>query len=107
MELFSIGGHYGAILSLDARGVVTLHLPEHGSQAAPLQAGHLTRLDSAYELDDAPGWECFYFVTTDKPFAVDPVLQSARNLGQVQSPPDRLPLSESFAQSVFRLRKAV
>jgi hypothetical protein len=103
---WGIGEHYGAIVSLDGSGVVTLHFPEHGSQAAPLEAGRLTRLASAYELDDAPGWECFYFVTSDKPFAIDPVLQSARSVGQVNSAPDRLPLADAFAQSVFLLRKA-
>jgi hypothetical protein len=104
---WGIGGHYGAILSLDGRGVVTLHFPENDSQSAPLAAGHLARLNSSYELDDAPGWECFYFVTSDKPFQVDSVLQAARKVGQVKSAPGRLPLSDAFAQSVFLLRKAV
>jgi hypothetical protein len=103
---WGVGGHYGVILSLDGRGVVTLHLPARGSEAVPLEAGHLIRLDSAYQLDDAPRWECFYFVTSDKPFQIDPILQSARNVGQIQIAPDRLPLPDSFIQSVFLLRKA-
>lgn len=103
---WGVGGHYGVILSLDGRGVVTFHLPERGSQAVPLEAGRLIRLDSSYQLDDAPRWECFYFVTSDKPFQIDPILQSARNVGQIQTAPDRLPLPDSFIQSVFLLRKA-
>jgi len=101
-----VGGHYGAILSLDGRGAVTLHFPEQESLAAPLEAGHPSRLGSAYELDDAPGWECFYFVTSDKPFEIDAVVKSARNVGPVKDAPNRLPLSDSFTQYSFRLRKA-
>lgn len=103
---WGISGGYGTILSLDGRGAVTLHMPEHGTLAAPLEAGHLKRLGSAYELDDAPGWECFYFVVSDKPFEIDAVMQSARSVGRVENAPDRLPLSDSFTQSSFRLRKA-
>ena len=35
-------------------------------------------LDQAYELDDAPRWERFYFVTGDAPFEAAPVVQAAR-----------------------------
>lgn len=103
---WGVGGHYGVILSLDGRGVVTVHLPEQGSKAVPLKPGHLVLVDSAYQLDDAPRWECFFFITSDSPFQIDPILQSARSLAQIQSAPERLPLPESFAQSVFTLKKA-
>lgn len=102
----AVGRRYGVILSRDGRGVVTLHLPERGSQAAHLEVGRLVRLDSSYQLDDAPLWECFYFITSDKPFPIDPILQAARSLDHIQTAPDRLPLPDSFAQSVFLLRKA-
>ncbi len=103
---WGISGRYGAILSLDGRGTVTLHFPEHGPLATALEAGHLARLSSAYELDDAPGWECFYFVTMDKPFEIDTVMESARSVGRVENAPAQLPLPNSFTQSSFRLRKA-
>ncbi len=103
---WGVGAHYGAILSLDGRGEVTLHFPERGTQAAPLESGHLARLGSAYELDDAPGWECFYLVTSEKPFEIDTVMKSARSVGRVENAPSRLPLSGSLNQSSFRLRKA-
>jgi len=103
---WGVGGHYGVILSLDGRGVVTVHLPDQGSKAVLLKAGHLVLLDSAYELDDAPRWESFYFVTSDNPFQLDPILQSARTLGQVENAPDKLLLPDSFTQSAFILKKA-
>jgi hypothetical protein len=104
---WGVGGTFGVILSLDGRGGVTLHFPENGSRAALLEGGHLTRLDSAYELDDAPEWESFYFITSNQPFEIEPVLQSARSVGRAETAPQKLPLSASFTQSSFRLRKAI
>ena len=38
-------------------------------------------LDQAYELDDAPAWEGFYFVTATQPFAVETIRDAARRAG--------------------------
>ncbi len=103
---WGVDGHYGVILSLDGRGVVTLHLPEQGPRSVALKAGRLVLLDSAWQLDDAPRWECFYFVTSENAFSVDPILQSARSLAGSETAPEKLPLPESFSQSVFILKKA-
>lgn len=97
---------FGVIVSLDGRGVVTLHLPERGSQSARLETGRLVPLESAFELDDAPRWECFYFITAAQPFPVDLILQAAHKLNAAETPPDRLPISDSFTQAAFVLRKA-
>ena len=43
-------------------------------------------LDQAYELDDAPRWERFYFVTGDTPFAVAPIVDAARRAAANQAP---------------------
>jgi hypothetical protein len=72
---------YGLILSVDGRGIVTRHFPQQGDQAAMLTTDGLVLLDHAYELDEAPGWECFYLVTGPKVFNVAPVLEAARMLG--------------------------
>lgn len=69
---------YGVILSLDGGGAVTRHLPVQGDVAAPLVAGELVSLDLAYELDDAPGWERFVLITAAEPFALAPVVATAR-----------------------------
>ncbi len=60
------GLQYGAILSVDGRGIVTGHLPTTGAEAVPLAAQDT--LDVAYELDDAPRWERFYLVAADRRF---------------------------------------
>ncbi|MBM3294388.1 MAG: hypothetical protein FJY82_07655 [Candidatus Aminicenantes bacterium] len=57
------GKLFGVIASLDGRGTVTLHYPESERALTRLAAGPLVRLETSYELDDAPGFECFYFLT--------------------------------------------
>lgn len=67
----SAGLAYGAIFSVDGRGAVTRHLPAAGEQAVPL--ARRDTLDFAYELDDAPKWERFYLVASDRPFGLSAV----------------------------------
>ena len=67
------GRAYGAIVSIDGRGMLTQHLPATGERSAALQPSGTVFLDFAYELDDAPRWEVFYFVTSDEPFDLEPV----------------------------------
>jgi hypothetical protein len=63
------GKRFGVIASIDARGTVTLHLPETPGPAAALQRDGERTLPHAFELDDSPGFERFIFVTSDAPFA--------------------------------------
>src|SRR5262245_28408004 len=85
---------YCAIVSIDGTGNVTVHLPPAGGRAAPLKREATVLLDQAYELDDAPRWERFYFVAGDAPFDVATVLQAARAAAAaaVGSPPRGLAL---------------
>lgn len=62
------GKRFGVIASVDARGQVTFHLPESPGSAAALERDGERALPHAYELDDSPGFERFYFVTSDAPF---------------------------------------
>jgi hypothetical protein len=71
----SADARFGAILSLDGRGHVTQHFPEPGqAQAAALE--DKANLPFAYELDDAPDFERFYFFTARDPFVITPLLES-------------------------------
>ena len=103
------GKAYGVILSIDGRGAVTVHLPPVGERAAPLKAGSAILLDQAYELDDAPGWERFYFVTGDTPFAMADVVKAARKTaaGGARATPAPLPVSRELTQSTFSIQKEV
>ena len=75
---------FGVILSLDGRGTVTWHLPPIGA-GSPSTAPSLTRqgevvLPSAYELDDAPGFERFIFVYSAASFDARVVEQAVRQV---------------------------
>jgi hypothetical protein len=99
------GKPYGVILSIDGRGAVTLHLPPGGDQAASLHGEPMVLLDQAYELDDAPRWERFYFVTGETSFAVQPVLDAARRAASNPRPQPALELPRGLGQSIFSLQK--
>lgn len=100
------GRKYGAVVSIDGRGTVTRHLPDRGAQAPKLERGGAIALPSAYELDDAPKFERFFFVTADAPFPIAPVLDAARDLA---ARPDAatadLPLPADLSEASFLLRK--
>ncbi|HTM26334.1 MAG TPA: hypothetical protein VL225_14140 [Vicinamibacterales bacterium] len=98
----SAGRPYGVIVSIDGRGSVTLHLPPAGNRAAPLSQGGTVLLDAAYELDDAPRIERFYFITGAHPFEVGPILSAARAVGTA---PDVLPLAPGLEQVTFAIQK--
>lgn len=102
------GGMYGVLLSIDGVGRVSQHLPEEGARAAaPLRAAREIHLPSAYELDDAPGFERFLLITAAEPFALAPVLDAARALA-AQGPRARavpLAIAPTFHQTSVLLRK--
>lgn len=98
---------YGVIVSMDGRGEITLHLPYDGARSVRLKRGQPDTLDFAYELDDAPRWERFYFITSDVPFEVDTVVQAVRRKFS-QDPTakgDSLRVPDGFDQFIFTLRK--
>ena len=101
------GRAYGAILSIDGRRHVTLHLPSGGDRAVALGRGPMVLLDQAYELDDAPRWERFYFITGEEPFPIAPIVASAqRAIAQADGNAiPALPLAAGLQQSVFSLQK--
>jgi anti-sigma factor RsiW len=99
----SAGRPYGVILSIDGRGAVTMHLPPNGDESVSLaQGGVTTLLDRAYELDDAPKIERFYFITGARPFQVGPILAAAR---AARTAPDALPLPPGLEQVTFAIQK--
>jgi len=101
------GKPYGAVLSLDGRGAVTLHFPER--EDAPLALNPQgAALHHAYELDDAPAFERFVFVTSEQPFDMRAVLDAARTLARdpQQARAKPLPLPAGLEQSSFTVEKS-
>jgi hypothetical protein len=72
----------GAIVSIDGRGVTTLHFPASVDAPAQLQDGGLVPLDHSYELDEAPRFERFFLVTAipGTRFDVAAVVRAAERL---------------------------
>jgi hypothetical protein len=69
LSYVAAGKAFGAIYSVDGRGVVTLHYPDSNQGTAPeLEQGGEISLPYAYELDDAPAYERFFFITSGKAF---------------------------------------
>lgn len=99
------GRQYGVILSIDGRGQVTLHLPGSGEHAAPLGREATVLLDQAFELDDAPRYERFYFVTSNQQFTVAPIVAAARRIAAVGQTAPPLALGAGFEQTVRSLLK--
>ena len=97
------GRRYGLIFSIDGRGVVTLHLPPAGDRAVPLVQDKLVLLKNAYELDDAPRIERFFFVTGERPFSASPILDAAKSTGGASAAV--LPLPSGLDQVTFAIRK--
>ncbi len=101
------GRAYGVILSVDGRGIGHAAPAPRRLRAAALRREATVLLDQAYELDDAPRWERFYFVTGDEPFAVAPILDAARRIAanDLGSHAAALPLPPGLEQSSFSIQK--
>ena len=90
---------HGAIFSVDGNGILTQHLPDPGNQSATLTQGDPVALDFSYQLDNAPKWECFYFITSNTAFDLKPVQNAFK------SNTDSLQLNATLKQFVFTLHK--
>jgi hypothetical protein len=80
------GRRFGVVVSQDARGSVTFHLPTDGSQAAELATQGETAASNAFELDDSPGFERFVFVTSDEPFQTSTVVAALQSKDKPKLP---------------------
>jgi hypothetical protein len=108
LAYLAAGGHFGAIISVDGRGVVTSHLPATGAVSAALQSGGPVTLETAYRLDDAPRFEAFYLVTARQPFELAPVRAAAAAAASTpRALPTSLPLPASLDQTAVLLRKDI
>jgi hypothetical protein len=71
---------HGVIFSIDGAGAVTLHFPESERASTELSQGGEQLLPNAYQLDDAPLFERFFFVTSERSVDAGFVLKEARAL---------------------------
>jgi hypothetical protein len=97
----------GVIFSSDGGGVVTLHFPEDISDPSNLKQEKKVLLTSSYELDDAPDFERFFFITAMKEIDVEDIIKQAEALAASlpSAKTGRLELPESFHQFSILLKK--
>ncbi|MCJ7581123.1 MAG: hypothetical protein MUP98_11395 [Candidatus Aminicenantes bacterium] len=100
---------YGVILSIDGSGVVTLHYPQNSADSALLGDQNIVLLSLAYELDEAPDYERFFFVTSESDIDVQSILDSANRLSQDKAKArfEKLQLSNSYRQYSVLLKKEI
>lgn len=98
---------YGLILSLDGRGEVTRHFPLAPGRPSRLEIKAKVLLPMAVELDDAPHFERFFFVTSLRPIDEDEVLRLASELASDprRAGRDALALPEGLNQSSLIIYK--
>jgi hypothetical protein len=82
----SAGAAHGTIVSIDGAGAVTLHYPSGATGSTELSDRGPTALDHSYELDDAPGFERFFLVTSDEPIDVGAVMDAAQRAADAEDP---------------------
>ncbi len=76
------GVKYGIILSIDGRGTVTLHFPENIYSSSRLDFGGKVALPFSYELDNAPFFERFFFITSNDEILIEDILDKAARIAQ-------------------------
>ncbi|MCL2479859.1 MAG: hypothetical protein FWF22_10175 [Treponema sp.] len=91
---------YGVIFSIDGRSQVTMHYPYRKGQSSQLVSGRKTFLTEAYTLDDAPDYELFIMVISDKPLDSDAILAQAGILAKGGAPV--LKILEENSSAVFK-----
>lgn len=98
---------YGTIVSIDGRGSVTLHFPSDASASTKLRKGGAVALPHGYELDDAPEFERFIFVTSRDPVDVGSVREAAKKVAGGTDPSQAaLGLKPGQEQISFVVRKS-
>ena len=78
----SAGDPFGVIFSIDGSGAVTLHYPDDDLSSAMLQPNKQVPLKTSYELDDAPEFERFFFITAPSEINVTEILRQAERLAE-------------------------
>lgn len=82
LSYVAAGRRFGTIVSVDGRGATTLHFPETLTASTELAQGGEIPIRHAYEIDDAPEFERFFFITDSLPIPVADVLRAAENLAR-------------------------
>ena len=99
---------YGVILSIDGNGKVTLHYPLEKNNPTSLTEEKYY-LPEAIELDNAPQFERFFFITSNSNLNVETIMQVARKLADdpIKAKKEKLDLPEGFKQVSINIIKEI
>ena len=101
-----VAAQHATVVSIDGAGSATLHWPLSGEQSTAVSARVL--VPRAYQLDDAPDFERFILVTSERAIEVESVMGAARQLaGQSDARTGGLALDSGLQQTSVVVRKAV
>lgn len=105
LEYSAGGADFGVICSLDGRGEVSLHYPAYPDEPTRLDEGR-NALEFAFELDDAPGFERFFFLSAQEALDVDEMKAAIEALASAGDPARAEPkLPEYVEVTSFVLEK--
>ncbi|MBI9099446.1 MAG: hypothetical protein JEY91_13265 [Spirochaetaceae bacterium] len=76
------GIKYGVIFSIDGRGTVTLHYPGNVYSSTRLDSGGKIFLPFSYELDNAPFFERFFFISSDNEIDAQEIMEKAARIAK-------------------------
>lgn len=112
LSYVAAGANFGVVISIDGRGHTTLHFPKEIGESTQLDSNGAVPLERAYELDDAPHFERFFFVTArgktaPKDFArrVFTATQAFAQQASTTVQTADLALPASWSQADFLLKK--
>jgi len=107
LSYVAAGFQYGVIVSIDGRGIVTQHFPFEEATLFKMNPSGEFMLQRAYELDDAPEFEHFFFITSNQKFQLDDIMRIIENSAKIVDKNMRLieGLPEQFEQNVFTIKK--
>jgi hypothetical protein len=107
IQYFAATDKYGIIFSIDGRGMITLHFPDQEQANTMLSLNKKVLLENSFELDDAPSFERFFFITSNSPINVTAVLNKAKQITEDLNSAlkDYLDLPKEYKQTTITLLK--
>ena len=98
--------NYGVIFSVDGNGNITRHFPEKSWKSERLSHEKPEiPLDFSYELDNAPSFECFVMVSSEKEFNLNDIEKRIENSKELDYLLEMKYLPKKTEGSVFVLEK--
>ncbi len=98
---------YGIIFSLDGKGAYTLHFPETKDKECRLKQGQLVYLEHSYELDNAPDFEQFWFISSEIKIDIAGIIKMIKK-GKIKDLMDtsaKFSLPDHFSQHSILVKK--